>query len=328
MTAPESEAVRGDSWTMPSRATIRVLGVGGAGCNAAANMIRAGLEGAEVVACNTDVKSLGRHPATRQVHLGPTTTRGLGAGARPAVGRRAAEEVCEELASVVRGSDLVFIAAGMGGGTGTGAAPVVAEVAREEGALVVAVVSRPFGFEGRRRAAHALAGIEQLREAADTVIVIPNQHLLSELPPKVSMLEAFRRADEVLLHAVQSIVEVIQQPGYINVDFADARRVLQDAGTAVIATGTASEGDRGAAAVESALRCPLLEDTSIRGATGLLVNLTVPRSFSAQELDGALERLRCEAATDALITTGVAFAESSSARATIIATGMAQARSR
>jgi len=212
----------------------------------------------------------------------------------------------------------------MGGGTGTGAAPVIAEIAREQGCLTVAIVTRPFGFEGRRRGAHALAGIEHLQGSADTVIVIPNERLLTELPANVSMLEAFRRADDVLLHSIRSMTEVIHQVGYINVDFADARRVLKDAGPAVICTGVADGRDRGIGAVEAALHCPLLEDDSIGGATDLLINLTVPRDFLVQELEGALERLQASVARDALITAGVAFAGPSIAdvRATIVATGM------
>jgi len=261
-------------------AVIKVVGVGGGGVNAVNRMIESGLRGVEFIAINTDAQALLMSDADVKLDLGRDVTRGLGAGADPEVGRGAAEAHREELDEVLKGADMVFITAGEGGGTGTGAAPIVAGLAREQGALTVGVVTRPFGFEGRRRSVQAEAGIQALREAVDTLIVIPNDRLLELADPKMPMLEAFHRADDVLFNGVSGITDLITTPGLINVDFADVKRILGGAGGAVMGVGRGSGEDRAVQASTKAIASPLLE-TSMDGARGVL--LTISGQISSSE---------------------------------------------
>src|SRR5690606_30900700 len=289
--------------TLPA-AKIKVIGVGGGGGNAINSMIAAGLSGVDFIAANTDAQALANNRAPFKVQLGTELTRGLGAGADPEIGRAAALEDKDRIAELLEGADMVFVTAGMGGGTGTGAAPVIAEVARELGALTVGVVTKPFDFEGNRRARQAQAGIESLKTAVDTLITIPNQRLLSVAERRMPLLEAFRRADEVLLNAVQGIVDLIQNHGYVNVDFADARAVMANQGIALMGTGRGRGEERCVEAMHAAIHSPLLEDVSIQGATGLLINITAPADLSLMESDGALSGVREAAHDDANIVFG------------------------
>lgn len=255
------------------KANIKVVGVGGAGSNAVNRMIAAGLNGVEFWACNTDAQALELSAAKNRLQIGAKLTRGLGAGGNPQVGTKAAEESREEIASALQGSDMVFIAAGMGGGTGTGAAHIVAEVAKELGALTVGVVSRPFFFEGRRRANQAEEGINEVRAKVDTLIVIPNQRLIEVVDHRASMQEAFVEADKVLMQGVQGISDIITVPGLINVDFADVKAVMQTAGSALMGVGRASGEGRAVEAARNAINSPLLEST-IDGASGVIFSVT------------------------------------------------------
>ena len=263
-----------ESLAESSPARIKVVGVGGAGGNAVNRMIEAGLRGVEFISVNTDLQVLERNLADVKIQIGSNTTRGLGAGANPDRGRQSMEESAEEVAERLKGADMVFITAGMGGGTGTGAAPVVAEIARELGILTVAVVTRPFDWEGAVRKRNARQGLEQLRTCVDTMIVIPNQRLLAVAPKTMTMREAFRTADEVLYNAARGISEMVLRPGEMNVDFADVSAVMRDSGQALMGSGSASGENRARMAAEQALHCPLLDAVDIRGATGMLVNIT------------------------------------------------------
>ena len=268
------------------KAKIKVIGVGGAGSNAVNRMIATGLNGVEFWACNTDAQALELAAAKNRLQIGAKLTRGLGAGGNPQVGTKAAEESREEIAAAIQGSDMVFIAAGMGGGTGTGAAPIVAEVAKELGALTVGVVSRPFFFEGRRRANQAEAGINEIRAKVDTLIVIPNQRLIEIVDHRASMQEAFVEADKVLMQGVQGISDIITVPGLINVDFADVKAIMQTAGSALMGVGRASGEGRAVEAARSAINSPLLE-TTITGASGVIFTVTGGPDLTLHEVQEA-----------------------------------------
>lgn len=267
-------------------AVIKVIGVGGGGVNAVNRMVDAGIRGVEFIAVNTDAQALLMSDADVKLDLGRDITRGLGAGANPEVGRAAAEAHREELEEVIKGADMVFVTAGEGGGTGTGGAPVVADVARSLGALTVGVVTRPFGFEGRRRSLQAEQGIQNLRDAVDTLIVIPNNRLLEIADPKMPIVEAFKMADEVLTSGVGGITDLITTPGLINVDFADVKTIMQDAGTAVMGIGRATGDDRAIQAAARAIASPLLE-TSMDGAKGVLLSIAGPSTMTLHEVNAA-----------------------------------------
>jgi cell division protein FtsZ len=267
-------------------AVIKVIGVGGGGVNAVNRMVEAGLRGVEFIALNTDAQALLMSDADVKLDIGREVTRGLGAGANPEIGRAAAEEHRAELEDVLKGSDMVFITAGEGGGTGTGGAPIVAEVARSVGALTVGVVTRPFGFEGRRRAVYAEQGIDALKDAVDTLIVIPNDRLLDVGDPEAPMIETFRLADDVLMSGVAGITDLITTPGLINVDFADVRTIMADAGSAVMGIGRATGENRARQAAERAIASPMLE-ASMDGAKGVLLNVSGPTSMTLHEATDA-----------------------------------------
>ena len=301
---------------------IKVVGVGGGGCNAVNRMIEEEMSGVEFVGINTDAQALARCEAKLRIRIGDKLTKGLGVGSDPERGRRAAEESREELLEAVRGAEMVFITAGMGGGTGTGAAPEVATAAREVGALTVAIVTKPFTFEGTKRREQAEQGIADLRDRVDTLIVIPNDRLLDICGPEVTVEEAFRAADDVLRQGIQGISEVITLPGEINLDFADVRRIMHDAGPALLAIGRASGEDRAAEAARSAVSSPLL-DVSIEGATGVLFNVTGASNLGLHELNAAAGVISEVVAPDAEIIFGTAIDPSlgEEVKVTVIATG-------
>ncbi len=309
----------------PLTAKIKVIGVGGGGGNAINNMIRSELQGVEFIAANTDAQALEMSKAPIKIQLGKSLTKGLGAGAKPDVGREAAEESAEEIKKVLEGSDMVFVTAGMGGGTGTGGAPVIAEISKELGALTVAVVTRPFGFEGKKRSQQADEGIERLRKVVDTIITIPNDRLRSIADPKTPIMEMFRKADEVLYYAVRGISDLIVVQGYVNVDFADVRTVMAEMGMALMGTGVAKGDRRAVEAVQMAIANPLLEDVSISGARGILMNITASmETLTMDEVDQAASLIQEEAHDDANIIFGTVFDESlaDEIRVTVIATGI------
>ena len=305
-------------------ASIKVVGVGGAGVNAINRMIDANLRGVEFIAVNTDAQTLRLSDADVRIDLGASTTRGLGAGSVPTVGRASAEEHRAELAEALAGADMVFVTAGEGGGTGTGAAPVVAQVARELGALTVGVVSRPFSFEGSHRSAPADQGITELAAATDTLIVIPNDRLLAVATAKTSMLQAFAMADEILLQGVQGVVDLIITPGLINTDFADVRMIMKDAGRALMGIGEASGEDRAVAAAQAAITSPLLE-SPIDGARGILLNICGPSDLSLFEVNAAAEVVHAVADPEANIIFGAVIDDAlqDQVRVTVIAAGCA-----
>ncbi|WP_071459365.1 cell division protein FtsZ [Bacillus massilinigeriensis] len=273
---------------LESLATIKVIGVGGGGNNAVNRMIEHGVQGVEFIAVNTDAQALNLSKAEVKMQIGSKLTRGLGAGANPEVGKKAAEESKEQLEEVLRGADMVFVTAGMGGGTGTGAAPVIAHIARDLGALTVGVVTRPFTFEGRKRANQAAGGINAMKEAVDTLIVIPNDRLLEIVDKSTPMLEAFREADNVLRQGVQGISDLIATPGLINLDFADVKTIMSNKGSALMGIGVASGENRAAEAAKKAVSSPLLE-TSIDGAQGVLMNITGGTNLSLYEVQEAAD---------------------------------------
>ncbi|MFD2656270.1 MULTISPECIES: cell division protein FtsZ [Gracilibacillus] len=273
---------------MDQLATIKVIGVGGGGSNAVNRMIEHGVQGVEFIAVNTDAQALNLSKAEVKMQIGTKLTRGLGAGANPEVGRKAAEESKEQIEEILKGSDMVFVTAGMGGGTGTGAAPVIAQVAKELGALTVGVVTRPFTFEGRKRATQAVSGIDGLKSSVDTLIVIPNDRLLEIIDKNTPMLEAFREADNVLRQGVQGISDLIATPGLINVDFADVKTIMADKGSALMGIGVATGESRAAEAAKKAISSPLLE-TSIDGAHGVLMNITGGTNLSLYEVQEAAD---------------------------------------
>lgn len=309
---------------MDMRPRLSVIGIGGAGCNAINNMIASGLTGVDFVVANTDAQALASSSAERRVQLGATLTEGLGAGSRPEIGEAAAEEAMEELRSHVVGSHMLFIAAGMGGGTGTGAAAVVARIAKELGILTVAIVTKPFQFEGARRKRIAEIGIEELRQHVDTLIVIPNQNLFRVATPHTTFAEAFVMADQVLYSGVACIVDLIIKEGLINLDFADVRTVLAGMGTAMMGTGEAEGERRAIEAAEEAIANPLLDDVSLKGARGLLLSISGGRDLTLYEVDEAASRVRAEVDPEANIIVGATFDESlgDRVRVSIVASGM------
>jgi len=306
-----------------SHAKILVIGVGGGGGNAVNTMISGNLDGVEFVVANTDLQALEANMAPHKVQLGSALTKGLGAGANPEVGRRSAEESMQHIADLIAGADMVFVTAGMGGGTGTGAAPVIAQIARDCGALTVGVVTKPFGFEGRKRARQAIEGIERLESAVDTLIVIPNNRLLALVGTQTSMVEAFRKADSVLLNAVQGISDLMTVPGLINVDFADVRTIMSGMGRALMGTGIGTGKRRATEAAETAISSPLLEDVSIDGATGILINITGGPDLTLHEVNEASSLIQQAAHEDANIIFGSVIDPnlSEEIRITVIATG-------
>lgn len=311
-------------------ARIKVIGVGGGGNNAINTMIESNIHGVEFLAANTDRQALAANLAPIKMQLGQTLTKGLGAGANPEVGREAAMEDREQIAAALAGADMVFITAGMGGGTGTGAAPVIASIARSLGALTVGVVTKPFFFEGNRRRRHADAGIVALREAVDTLITIPNQRLLSITEESTSMMDAFKKVDEVLLNAVQGISDLITFHGIVNVDFADVRTIMSDQGMALMGSGRASGPRRAVDAATQAVSSPLLEDVSIDGATGILINVTGGPAMTLHEIHAASTLIQEAADEDANIIFGSVIDESmgDEIKVTVIATGFDKAESR
>lgn len=306
-----------------SAAKLRVVGVGGAGCNAVSRMVEAGLTGVEFIGINTDVQALAQCKATVRLQIGRMTTKGLGAGADPEVGRRAIEESREAVVEALTDSDLVFVTAGMGGGTGTGAGPIVAEIAKDLGALTVVIVTKPFEFEGLKRMRRAEEGIAEFKGRVDTLIVVPNQRLLEIVPKDTPLTEAFRLADEVLLNATKGISDLITVPGLINLDFADVRTVMTEAGDALMGTGVGSGDDRALAAARAAISSPLIGETSILGAAGVLVNITGPPSLSLHEASAAVTVIRDAAGPDANIIFGAVINPKlkNEVRVTVIATG-------
>lgn len=304
-------------------AVIKVVGVGGGGGNALNTMIDSGLQGVEFIAANTDRQALQQNQASTRIQLGVELTRGLGAGANPEIGRQAALESRDEIAETLDGADMVFVTAGMGGGTGTGAAPVVAQLAREMGALTVGVVTRPFPFEGRRRSRQAEEGIEALKAAVDALVIIPNARLLELAAKDMRLEDSFRLADDVLLHAVQGISDLITLEGIINVDFADVRTIMRDQGLALMGSGVADGAGRALAAAQMAVESPLLEDVRIDGAMGILINITGGPGMTLGEVNEASSYVQSFAHEDANIIFGSVIDENmgESLKVTVIATG-------
>jgi cell division protein FtsZ len=309
-----------------NRAKIKVIGVGGGGGNAINTMIESRLEGVDFIAANTDVQALESNQAPFKISLGGVLTKGLGAGANPEIGRTAALEDIAKLTEVLSNADMVFVTAGMGGGTGTGAAPIIAQVARECGALTVGVVTKPFGFEGRKRRRQAEEGIATLQACVDTLITIPNDRLLSVAGQKTTMLDAFRKADEVLLNAVQGISDLITIPGLINVDFADVRTIMKEMGRALMGMGRAKGERRAIEAAQQAISSPLLEDVSITGATGILINITGGPDLTLFEVNEASTLIQEAAHEEANIIFGSVIDANliDEVRITVIATGFDQ----
>ena len=269
------------------QARIKVVGVGGSGGNALNTMIQNGLDGVEFIAANTDAQALDRSLAPLKIQLGPELTRGLGAGGNPDVGRKAALEDVERLSEVLSGADMVFVTAGMGGGTGTGAAPIISQVAQDQGALTVGVVTKPFLFEGRKRAKNAERGVQELIDSIDSIITIPNQRLMALGDDDITMLDAFARADDVLVQAVQGISDLIINAGMINVDFADVKTIMSSNGRALMGTGIAKGDRRALEAAEMAVNSPLLDEVSVQGATGILINFTAGPDIKLREINEA-----------------------------------------
>jgi cell division protein FtsZ len=309
-------------------ARIKVIGIGGGGGNAVNTMIGSKLNGVEFLVANTDAQSLDASRAPVRIQLGGAVTKGLGAGANPEIGRRAALEDQETIKEYLAGSDMIFITAGMGGGTGTGGAPVIARVAREVGALTVGVVTKPFIFEGKKRMRQAEEGIEELKSSVDTLIVIPNQRLLSIAAKTTTMLEAFHKADEVLLQAVRGISDLIITPGLINLDFADVRTVMAEMGLALMGASTATGENRAIEAAQRAISSPLLEDISIQGARGVLINITGGPDLCLHEVNEAASMIQEEAHEDANIIFGAVIDETMTdeIRITVIATGFGEGK--
>jgi cell division protein FtsZ len=305
-------------------AKIKVIGVGGAGGNAINNMIRSGLQGVKFIAANTDAQALEISKADVRIQLGDSVTEGLGAGANPQTGREAALETVEALREALRDSHMVFITAGLGGGTGTGATPVIAEICRELGALTVAVVTKPFSFEGKKRAQAAEHGLSELKQVVDTAITIPNDRLRALASKKATLMEMFMKADEILLHAVKGITDLIMMPGLVNLDFADVRTTMSKAGMALMGIGISSGENRAIEAAERAISHPLLEDISISGAKGVLMNITASSAMEFEEVAEASERIHKEVGEDAEIFWGTSVDESlgDEMRVTVIATGI------
>jgi len=304
-------------------ARLKVVGVGGAGGNAVNRMISAGLQGVEFLAVNTDAQVLELSKAHKKIQIGVRLTKGLGSGGNPEIGRKAIEEDADAIAEAIDGADMVFVTAGMGGGTGTGASPVIARIARESGALTVGIVTRPFTFEGKRRERQALEGIAALKQEVDTLIVIPNDKLLSLVPEETPLLEAFSKADEVLFHATKGISDLIMIPGLINLDFADVRSIMSGMGDALMGAGIAQGEDRAVKAAQMAINSPLLDDVSIRGAKGVLVNITGDQRMTLHEVSQATAVISEEAGDDANVIFGAVISDSfeDEIQVTVIATG-------
>ena len=309
---------------IPQNAVIKVIGVGGGGGNAVHHMISNQVDGVEFICANTDAQALDNLKAKTILQMGSNITKGLGAGADPDIGRQAALEDRDEIAEILSGADMVFITAGMGGGTGTGAAPIVAEVAREMGILTVAIVTRPFPFEGKKRSSVAEQGIHQLTESVDSLITIPNEKLLDVLGKEASLLEAFKAANDVLLGAVKGIADLIMHPGMINVDFADVKTVMSEMGMAMMGTGTATGVDRAREAAESAIRSPLLEDVNLQGARGILVNITAGENLSLGEFSEVGDAVEEFASEDATVVVGTVIDPNldEEMHVTVVATGL------
>jgi cell division protein FtsZ len=305
-------------------ARIKVIGVGGAGGNAINNMIASDLRGVDFIVANTDVQALDISRAANKIQIGDKLTEGLGAGANPEIGREAAMENAEAIRNALKDSHMVFITAGFGGGTGTGAAPVIADICKELGALTVAVVSKPFSFEGRKRLRQAEEGLDSIKEVADTVITIPNDRLRGLASKNATMLDMFRKADEVLLHSVKGITDLILMPGLVNLDFADVKTTMEKAGMAIMGIGVASGENRAVEAAERAISHPLLEDLSIAGARGVLMNITSTSELTMEEMTEASERIYSEVGEEAEIIWGTVVDESlgDEMRVTVIATGI------
>jgi cell division protein FtsZ len=310
-------------------AVIKVVGVGGGGTNAVNRMVDAALSGVEFIAVNTDAQALMMSDADMKLHIGSAATRGLGAGADPAVGQSAAQESRDELKESLKGADMVFVTAGEGGGTGTGAAPIVAELARELGALTVGVVTKPFSFEGRRRSQQAELGIDNLRDRCDTLIVIENDRLLQVVEKKTSVVDAFRMADDILRQGVQGITDLITVPGLVNLDFADVRTIMREAGSALMGIGSAAGENRATEAARAAVSSPLLE-TTIEGATGILLNITGGPEIGLFEVNEAAEVVTSAADQNANVIFGAVIddAMGDDVRVTVIATGFGGGRRR
>lgn len=310
--------------TIVQGAKIKVIGVGGGGCNAVNTMIRAGLNGVEYIVANTDSQALAANMATSKIQLGGSVTKGLGAGANPEVGRKSAIEDYEKLSESLDGADMIFITAGMGGGTGTGAAPVIAKLARELGALTVGVVTKPFLFEGKKRSRQAQEGIRELEDSVDSLICIPNQKLLQLAGENLSLVDTFKAADEVLLNAVQGISDLINNTGLINADFADVATVMTNKGLSLMGSGVATGSDRALKAAKEAISSPLLEDVSITGATGIIINITGDHSLTTHETNQAVTLIMEAADEEAEIIFGTVIDESmgDSLKVTVIATGL------
>ncbi|MCT4642518.1 MAG: cell division protein FtsZ [Bacteriovoracaceae bacterium] len=305
-------------------AKIKVIGVGGGGCNAVNTMIRSGLSGVDFIVANTDSQALAANLAPTKIQLGNDLTKGLGAGANPEVGRKAALDDYEKLSDVISGSDMVFVTAGMGGGTGTGAAPVIAKLAKELGALTVGVVTKPFMFEGRKRMKQANLGVESLEDSVDSLITIPNQRLLQLAGESLSLIDTFKKADEVLLHAVQGISDLINNTGFINADFADVSTVMANKGLALMGTGIATGENRAVKAANEAISSPLLEDITIDGATGIIVNITGNSTLSMHEANEAMTLIMEAADEEAEIIFGTVIDDNlgEDIKVTVIATGL------
>lgn len=310
--------------SVPQSAVIKVIGVGGGGGNAVSHMMRTNLEGVEFICANTDAQALKNVQAQRTLQLGSSVTKGLGAGTNPEVGRQAAVEDRERIADALKGADMVFIATGMGGGTGTGAAPIIAQVAKEMGILTVAIVTRPFPFEGKKRMQVAEDGIRALAESVDSLITIPNEKLLTILGKDASLLSAFAKADDVLAGAVRGISDIMQRPGLMNVDFADVKTVMGAMGMAMMGTGSASGPNRAREATEQAIRNPLLEDVDLQGACGILVNITAGLDLSLGEYGTVGEIIESFASESATVKVGAVIdsAMGDELHVTVVATGL------
>ncbi|WP_456418535.1 cell division protein FtsZ [Thiolapillus sp.] len=307
-------------------AVIKVIGIGGGGGNAVTHMLRGNIEGVDFICANTDAQALNNSEVNTTLQIGSGLTKGLGAGANPQIGHQAAMEDKDRIAEAIKGSDMIFITAGMGGGTGTGAAPVVAEVAKEQGILTVAVVTKPFPFEGEKRMKVAEMGIEELGKHVDSLITIPNEKLLAVLGKSTSLLDAFKAANDVLLNAVQGIAELITRPGLINVDFADVRTVMGEMGMAMMGSGSASGEERARKAAEAAVNCPLLDDFHLTGAKGVLVNITAGLDLGIGEFDEVGTTVKEFAREDATVVVGTVIDPEmhDELRVTVVATGLGE----
>ena len=319
-----------DIFSEPIGARIKVIGIGGAGCNAVNNMIRSGLNGVEFITANTDSQALNSTAAPEKLQLGLQLTRGLGAGANPQIGEAAAKESEKEIRQALEGADMVFVTAGMGGGTGSGAAPIAAQIAKELGALTVGVVTKPFLFEGKKRMSSAEQSIEALKREVDTLITIPNQRLLAVAGRNTTLIDTFRKADDVLYQAVKGISDLILFEGLVNVDFADVKAVMSEMGMAMMGSGEGSGENRAVEAAEKAISSPLLEDISISGARGILINVTAGPDVTLQEINEAAELIHQEAHEEANIIWGMVIDQEmqDKVRVTVIATGFGDANSK